>query len=737
MTGTEPDADFDDVVAALAGTALAPGPRGVDAIASALAAPAVPERVRGIEAAIERDADEAWSLATAFLDDEEAAWQAVVGGFLALGRGDCAALSRADALRAQAAAALDVWRLMAKAGATREVPGSALPPEVRLGLLLRGGLRERDLALDGAPDLAAALAALHPRPGHAQGDELCRLVARELLDALEPEQAATLAALRRSHPTSALLLRERYAEVVEVPLLVMPRQDELLTTVRAQLALEEEQRARSGSVRLRITVSCCFCHDRLSREDAVFCAGCLAPHHEECFMTHGHCSAAGCGQTRLVRPDEAPPAAVRPSGRRRALGAAFGALLLASAGVAAWSQGLLDGRRDLQEEEQEEHVIATDPAVLREAEARTAAAQAQRERTRAAIAAITRELEAQRITVDFDETPFLECVAHLREVTKRNIVVSGDAHDLIETQLLRVSLRLRDVAVTDVLNLVVATHSNLTCRFAPGLIRIETTDSDREELLLEVYDVADVISGAARDRGGFHLDPDELIRLLELCPAVLESQYSAEVSNGTLVMRTSETGLAQAARLLDYLSGAQPESATASEPGWVQGLKARFERPTTLNFQETPLAEVVSVLQDLTGANITVSPAVDQEETTVNLQVRDLPLHEALRLILEQTNLASAFRNETLMICPPEDARGELRLRIFDTRDLEAWLDPEVLEGVVTRGVGENAWDDPAWIRNHHQQLLVHQTDEVHAAIDQILAKLRVSRARNQAGQGR
>jgi RNA polymerase sigma-70 factor (ECF subfamily) len=257
------------------------------------------------------------------------------------------------------------------------------------------------------------------------------------------------------------------------------------------------------------------------------------------------------------------------------------------------------------------------------------------------------------------------------------------------------------------------------------------------ERLLEVYDVAEIIAGTARDRGGFHLDPDLLIELLELCPAVHEGQYSAEVSNGTLIMRASEAGLAETTKLLRYLSGAQPEPTTAPEPAWVRDLKARFERPATLDFTATRLSEVVDRLQELTGANITVSPAVDQEETTVDLQVRDLPLHEALRLILEQTHLASAFRNETLMICPPEDARGELRLRIVDTRDLEAWLLPDVLEGIVTRGVGEDAWDEPAWIRSHHEQLLVHQTDEVHAAIDQVLAKLRVSRARNQAGQGR
>src|SRR5581483_11671168 len=54
------------------------------------------------------------------------------------------------------------------------------------------------------------------------------------------------------------------------------------------------------TVALRVALACTFCHEKLRREEAAFCAACLAPHHSDCFETHGRCSAHGCGETRTV-----------------------------------------------------------------------------------------------------------------------------------------------------------------------------------------------------------------------------------------------------------------------------------------------------------------------------------------------------------------------------------------------------------------------------------------------------
>lgn len=62
---------------------------------------------------------------------------------------------------------------------------------------------------------------------------------------------------------------------------------------------------------IRVALACVYCHDRLPCADVVFCAACLAPHHDDCFVAHGRCAAPGCDESRTVRPGEPPPATPR------------------------------------------------------------------------------------------------------------------------------------------------------------------------------------------------------------------------------------------------------------------------------------------------------------------------------------------------------------------------------------------------------------------------------------------
>lgn len=203
----------------------------------------------------------------------------------------------------------------------------------------------------------------------------------------------------------------------------------------------------------------------------------------------------------------------------------------------------------------------------------------------------------------------------------------------------------------------------------------------------------------------------------------------------------------------------------AQEPDWIREYRQVLKsRKVTLNFPGTPFSEVVSFLQDITGLNITVSPQVDQEEVTVSLRLREIPLEDALKIILENTGLAMVFRDETLMITPPEEARGEYILEIYEVGDLlnrtpdfpgdtiriasdqgssssgsgagsfsfdseeetEGYvLEPDQLEEIVTNAVGEDNWDDPASIEIHKGQIIVNQTREMHAQIREVLRNLR------------
>lgn len=92
---------------------------------------------------------------------------------------------------------------------------------------------------------------------------------------------------------------------------------------------------------LTIALVCTYCHDVLTRPEARYCAGCLAPHHADCFRAHGTCAAPGCEETHVVQPTLAIVAGGASSqrwrrGRRVWLAAALSFVGLGSGVAAAW-----------------------------------------------------------------------------------------------------------------------------------------------------------------------------------------------------------------------------------------------------------------------------------------------------------------------------------------------------------------------------------------------------------------
>jgi FKBP-type peptidyl-prolyl cis-trans isomerase len=79
-------------------------------------------------------------------------------------------------------------------------------------------------------------------------------------------------------------------------------------------------------------------------------------------------------------------------------------------------------------------------------------------------------------------------------------------------------------------------------------------------------------------------------------------------------------------------------------------------RPVTLNFPDTPLVEVVQFLQDISGLNIVLWPGATQG--AVNLRVREMPLDQALKKILDQVGLTWTYWSGALVLHPPATPLG-------------------------------------------------------------------------------
>jgi len=726
---------FDDVVDLLARTELA--------MPTTLTAPrparydAPPAPVETLAAAIRRDADEAWSLAVAFLGDEEAAWEAVCEGFLRLGRAG-KSLTRADSLHAQSEALLEVARLLSKSGSLPEVRGGSLPPETRLALMLQAAFPGAELGAAEPAVLRRALIAAYPQPGHAQGDELCALLADEVLGGGSPGDADSLAKLRAKHPASAKLIEARYQETVEVPLLVLPRVDELIAHVEGQLARAARQAEAVGALQLQTAVNCSYCHDRLRRAEAAFCSSCLAPHHADCFTNHGRCCAPGCGETRLVQPREA-------SGRRRRW-LPWLAAGLVGLGAAAWTgveisgQGLLaQGEPVLSAEYQPEPEprFEVDPELLREALALSEVAQREREALERERAAVLAQLDSITTDLHFEEEPLLECLAYLRTLSNTNLVVSSSARELCEDEMPVVSLRLKQVSLRNALILILdAAGGGLGFRVDAGVIVIESVDDySAGELELQAYPVQDLLDGTAQAQGGVRVaDAEQLIELLE--SALYDGEGSIEFGYGALVVRKSAREHRAIQDLLRLLRTG--ESPPREVPAWERELRAALEQPVALNAPEKTLREVTNTIQEAVGHPLVLDSAIDPE-ARVSLTLSATPLKDVLRLLGEQAGLTFRLRNEAIVLVHPRDAvrRSDCRYVLYDTHDLQSLLEADHLAEVVTNSTGEERWDDPAQLTVVGEHLLVLQTEELHRAVATALAQLRVSHMENTPRENR
>lgn len=122
-----------------------------------------------------------------------------------------------------------------------------------------------------------------------------------------------------------------------------PPQD-LLAELEARIEREALEEARTpAEPRDDVRLRCTFCHDGLAARTAVYCAGCLAPQHGECWAEHGRCAAPGCESREVVRRGAGPTPPRR--GKRGAL-LVLGLACAGGAAALAW-RGRVPGPPDL------------------------------------------------------------------------------------------------------------------------------------------------------------------------------------------------------------------------------------------------------------------------------------------------------------------------------------------------------------------------------------------------------
>src|SRR5689334_20058166 len=126
--------------------------------------------------------------------------------------------------------------------------------------------------------------------------------------------------------------------------------------------------------------------------------------------------------------------------------------------------------------------------------------------------------------------------------------------------------------------------------------------------------------------------------------------------------------------------GDQPKTVAidvATPAAVIRGQKIRqaLGEPTTLDFKESPLSDIVAFLKDMHKIEIqldlkALEDASIAADVPITQKVSDVSLRSALRLMLGAIDLTYVVKDEVLLITTPEKASEALVIKIYPVGDL-------------------------------------------------------------------
>ncbi len=181
----------------------------------------------------------------------------------------------------------------------------------------------------------------------------------------------------------------------------------------------------------------------------------------------------------------------------------------------------------------------------------------------------------------------------------------------------------------------------------------------------------------------------------------------------------------------------------AGELQAAKKIEQALNQPVSLDFVETPLADVAEFLRDSQHLNIMLDRKALEEsgigtDTPVTMRVKDVSFESALELLLSPLDLTWTVRRDVLLITTPDRAESALEIKVYPVADLvpktenqeSAPLDR--LADTIASTVEPSSWDEmggPGAIRAlalpQGAVLVVSQTYSVHRKIAALLSDLR------------
>ncbi|MBX7074989.1 MAG: hypothetical protein K1X71_17745 [Pirellulales bacterium] len=174
----------------------------------------------------------------------------------------------------------------------------------------------------------------------------------------------------------------------------------------------------------------------------------------------------------------------------------------------------------------------------------------------------------------------------------------------------------------------------------------------------------------------------------------------------------------------------------ATDDAITAKIRQELDKPTTLDFVETPLNEVIAYFADLHKIPIQLDSRHLEEagvaaDTPVNLHLSGVKLRNALDLMLENLDLAWIVKNQVLVITTRDAASEHLVTRVYPVADMvtisKCREDHESLISIVVNTIAPDSWGDAGGqgaVEYFRGVLVVTQTETIHDKLDNLLKQL-------------
>jgi len=164
----------------------------------------------------------------------------------------------------------------------------------------------------------------------------------------------------------------------------------------------------------------------------------------------------------------------------------------------------------------------------------------------------------------------------------------------------------------------------------------------------------------------------------------------------------------------------RPEEREA--PAWEREIQEKFNKRISFDFVDTPIADVIAFLSNLTGTNFVLDPAaIQKKDLPVTLKVNDMRLGAALSWILKLVGLDHDLRNEAVFISTEDRLREPTRIRVYDCRRLLDEGAQEDLLHVILQVTAADWRHERAMMRFVDGRLILRNTRSIMEKVEEFM----------------